>query len=104
MIIRAGGVEPLSAYLDKARDRHNTELMGNAHSHNEIDPNQPQAGILSLGGNKGGIGSDGKNEDLNWGYGADNGINSTWPAGLARYVAVAPYDVSTSLRNLNLKL
>jgi hypothetical protein len=98
MTIRAGGVEPLAAYLDKARARNSTELMGNWHSHNEIDPNQPQAGILSLAGNKGGIGSEGKNEDLNWGYGADNGINSTWPAGLARYVAVAPRDESTSPR------
>jgi len=29
MIVRAGGVEPLAAYLDKARARHNTKLMGN---------------------------------------------------------------------------
>ncbi|MFA9400597.1 MAG: hypothetical protein ACERKT_05745, partial [Acidobacteriota bacterium] len=37
MIVRAGGVEPLAAYLDKAKARHNTELMGNSHSHNWID-------------------------------------------------------------------
>ena len=101
MIVRAGGVEALAAYLDKAQARHNTELMGNWHDHNRIDPSQPQARILSLGGNKGGIGSEGKEQGLGWGFGADDGISATWPAGLARYVAVAPRDVSTSLRYLD---
>jgi hypothetical protein len=103
-IVRAGGVEPLAAYLDKAQARHNTELMGNSHDHNRIDPSQPQARILSLGGNKGGIGSEGKVQGLGWGYGADDGIRAAWPAGLARYVAVAPRDESTSLRNLDFEL
>ncbi len=98
MIVRAGGVEPLAAYLDRARDRHNTELMGNSHSHDKIDPNQPQAGMLRLGGNRGGIGSEGKDQELGWGYGADDGVSSIWPAGLARYVAVAPHDESTGPR------
>ncbi len=53
MIVRAGGVEPLAAYLDKARVRHNTDLMGNSHSHNRINPNQPQARLMNLGGNRG---------------------------------------------------
>ena len=101
MIVRAGGVEALAAYLDKAQARHNTELMGNWHDHNRIDPSQPQARILKLGGNKGGVGSEGKDQDLGWGFGADDGISATWPAGLARYVAVAPRDVSTSLRYLD---
>jgi len=104
MIVRAGGVEPLAAYLDKAQARHNTELMGNSHDHNRIDPSQPQARILSLGGNKGGIGSEGKDQGLGWGFGADDGISATWPAGLARYVAVAPHDESSSLRNLDFEL
>ncbi|HHH82023.1 MAG TPA: hypothetical protein ENL35_03430, partial [Chloroflexi bacterium] len=38
MIVRAGGIEPLAAYLDKARDRHNTKVMGNWHPYNRIDP------------------------------------------------------------------
>jgi len=101
MIVRAGGVQPLMAYLDKARARHNTELMGNWHSHSRIDPNQPQDRILNLGGNKGGVDSEGKDQALEWGYGADNGMDAAWPAGLARYVAVAPRDHSTSLRNLD---
>jgi hypothetical protein len=104
MIVRAGGVEPLTAYLDKARARHNTELMRNSHSHNRIDPNLPQAGILSLGGNKGGVSSEGKDQDLNWGYGADDGMSTAWPAGLARYVAVAPRDALTSPKNLDFEL
>jgi len=104
MIVRAGGVRPLTAYLDKARARHNTELMGNWHSHSRIEPDQPQARILSLGGNKGGVGNEGKDQDLDWGYGADNGMDAAWPAGLARYVAVAPCDQSTSLRNLGFEL
>jgi len=101
MIIRAGGVSPLAAYLDKARDRNNTELMGNSHSFHRIDPNQPQARILNLSGNKGGVGSDGKDTGLGWGYDADDGMGASWPGGLACYVAVAPRDVSTSLQYLD---
>jgi hypothetical protein len=105
MIVRAGGVQPLAAYLDKAQARHNTELMGNWHDHNRIDPSQPQSHILSLGGNKGGIDSEGKDQGLlGWGFGADDGISATWPAGMARYVAVAPRDESTSLRDLDFEL
>jgi len=104
MIVRAGGVEPLAAYLNKAQARHNTELMGNWHAHNQIDPFQPQARILSLGGNNGGINSEGKDQGLGWGFGADDGIKTTWPAGLARYVAVTPRDQATSLINLDFEL
>ena len=105
MIVRAGGTEPLAVYLDKARDRHNTELMGNWHDHNRIDPSQPQSHILSLGGNRGGIDSEGKEQELlSWGYGSDDGIRAIWPAGLARYVAVATHDDSTSLNDLDFEL
>ena len=104
MIVRAGGVEPLAAYLDKARARHNTKLMGNSHSHNWIDPDQPQARILNLGGNKGGVGSEGKDQGLGWGYDSDDGMGASWPGGFARYVAVAPRDVATSLSNLDFEL
>jgi hypothetical protein len=104
MIIRAGGVEPLTAYLDKARNRHDTELMGNSHPYNRIDPGQPQSRILTLGGNKGGIGSEGNDQGLGWGYDADDGMGASWMGGLARYVAVAPRDVTTSLRDLDFEL
>ena len=74
LIVRAGGVEPLAAYLDKFRDRHNTKLMGNWHPYNRIDPNQPQTRIPFLAGNKGGVGSEGKFEGLGWGYDAEYGM------------------------------
>jgi hypothetical protein len=31
-------------------------------------------------------------------------VRAAWPAGLARYLAVAPRDESTSLQNLNFEL
>ena len=101
MIVRAGGVEPLAAYLDKFRDRHNTKMMGNWHPYNRIDPNQPQTRILFLAGNKGGTGSDIDEEAL-WGYDEEYGLGGDASmVGMARYVAVAPRDVATSLQNLD---
>ncbi len=102
MIVRAGGVEPLAAYLDKFKDRHNTELMGNWHPFNRIDPDQPQTRIPFLAGNKGGVGSDdatGYGYDEEYGMGGDASM-----VGMARYVAVAPRDMSTSLRELDFEL
>ncbi|MCH8074099.1 MAG: hypothetical protein IIA09_19375 [Proteobacteria bacterium] len=108
MIVRAGGVEPLAAYLDKFRDRHNTKLMGNWHPYNRIDPNQPQTRIPFLAGNLGGVGSeevltvprlavaDIYGYDTEYGLGGDASM-----VGMARYVAVAPRNVSTSLQNLD---
>lgn len=104
MIIRAGGAEYLHAYLDKAQQRHDTESMGNWHSHQWIDSTDPQARILNIGGNRGGIDSEGKDTQLGWGYDADDGIGASWPAGLARYVAVAPRDDSISLGTLDFVL
>ncbi len=100
MIARAGGIKPLAAYLDKARDRHATKLMGNSHSYRRIDPNQAQARILNLAGNKGGVGSEGRDRSLGWGFDADDGMGASWPGGLARFIAVAPRDMSTSLQFL----
>ena len=104
MIVRAGGVEPLAAYLDKFRDRHNTKMMGNWHPYNRIDPNQPQTRILFLAGNKGGTGSD-IDEGALWGYDEEYGLGGDASmVGMARYVAVAPRNVATSLQNLNFEL
>jgi len=104
MIVRAGGVEPLAAYLDKAKARHDTKVMGNWHPFNRIDPDQPQTRILEMSGNKGGVGSEG-HEGLSWGYGEDYGItgNGGMPD-MARYVAVAPRNVSTNLQDLDFEL
>ncbi len=104
MIVRAGGVEPLAVYLDKFRDRHNTTVMGNWHPYLRIDPNQPQTRIPFLAGNKGGVGSDDEDDNL-YGYDAEYGLGGDASmVGMARYVAVAPRDVSTSLRDLDFVL
>ncbi len=105
MIVRAGGIEPLAVYLDKFRERHNTKLMGNWHPYNRIDPNQPQTRIPFLAGNNGGIGSEGRNQGLGWGYDAEYGMGGDASmVGMARYVAVTPRDVSTSVQNLDFVL
>jgi hypothetical protein len=102
MIVRAGGVEPLAAYLDKAQARHDTKLMGNFHPFDHIDPDQPQTRVIFLAGNKGGVGSEG---DYNYGYDSDYGIGGYANMdGMARYVALAPRDVSTSLRYLDFEV
>jgi len=88
MICRAGGPEALSAYLDKARARHNTSKMGNRHPFDRIDPDQPQARRLWLSGNQGGRGSDGSDVGLGWGYDSDYGMTSGGVMGLARYVVI----------------
>ena len=99
MIVRAGGVEPCAAYLDKAQARHNTATMGNWHPFKEIDPDQPQTCVLFLFGSKGGVESEGY--DHLRAIGAEFGVRSdTTMINLARYVAVAPRNVSTSLRYL----
>ena len=101
MIVRAGGVEPLAAYLDKARDRHNTAVMGNWHPYNRIDPEQPQTRILFLAGNKGGVCTE-DDDDEDYGYDAEYGMGGdACIHNMGRYVAVAPRDVSTSLRYLD---
>jgi len=102
LIVRAGGVEPLRAYLDKAQARHNTKVMGSWHPFERVDPDQPQTRILEIAGNKGGVGSEGSDERLSWGYGEDYGI--TGGGGMpdmARYVAVASRNTSRSLQYLD---
>jgi hypothetical protein len=100
MIVRAGGVEPLAAYLDKARDRHNTAVMGNWHPYNRIDPEQAQTRIVFLAGNEGGLCTE-DDDDKDYGYDAEYGIGGdACIHNMARYVAVAPRNASTSLRYL----
>ena len=105
MIVRAGGAEPLEAYLDKARNRHNTKRMGNWHPYNRIDPDQPQTRLLFLAGNNGGVDSEGDDQGLGWGYDAEYGMGGDASIiNMARYVVVAPRNVSTSLRYLNFEV
>ena len=104
MIARAGGVEANLAYLGKFRDRHDTALMGNWHPYNRIDPDQPQTRIIFLAGNKGGIYSQGDDPE-EWGYDCEYGIGGdACIHNMARYIAVAPRDVSRSLRDLDFEL
>ena len=101
-IVRAGGVEAAAAYLDRFQARHDTKLMGNFHPFRWVDPNKPQTRAIFLAGNKGGEGSEG---DYFYGYDSDYGIGG-WAhmVGMARYVAVAPRDVSVSgLRSQDFK-
>ncbi len=100
MICRAGGVDAAAAYLNKARKRNDTSKMRIVHGHDEINPDEPQTLLLTLGGNKGGVGSAG-HEGLSWGYGEDWGLGSSGPVGMDRYVAVAPRNTSTSLQHLD---
>ncbi len=104
MIVRAGGVEANAAYLDKARDRHNTRVMGNWHPYNRIDLDQPQTRIPFLAGNEGGMCTEDDDDDL-YGYDAEYGIGGdACIHNMGRYIAVALRDVSTSLRNLDFDL
>ena len=104
MIVRAGGVKANAAYLDKYRDRNNTKLMGNWHPYNRIDPDQPQTRMPFLAGNKGGTYSEGDDPE-EWGYDCEYGMGGdACIHNMARYIAVAPRDVSTRLRNLDFDL
>jgi hypothetical protein len=101
MIARAGGAEANAAYLDKFRDRHNTSVMGNWHPYNRIDPDQPQTRIPFLAGNQGGVNTQG-DDDQDWGYDCEYGMGGdACIHNMGRYIAVAPRDASTSLRNLD---
>jgi hypothetical protein len=103
-IVRAGGVEAAAAYLDKARDRNNTKVMGNWHPYNRIDADQPQTRVAFLAGNIGGAGTEDDDDHL-YGYDAEYGMGGDASlGGMARYVAVAPQDSSISLRHLNFAL
>jgi hypothetical protein len=107
MIVRAGGMEAASLYLDKARTRNNTKKMGSWHPFNNIDtPDQPQTRVPNLSGNKGGAGSEDDDGhlygyDTDYGIGGDSWIHSTSMINIARYVAVAPRDARTGVRNLH---
>ncbi len=109
MITRAGGVEAAAAYLDKARDRHHTVRMGCWHPFNSIiGLHQPQTRVPALAGNKGGVGSEDNDGhlygyDAEYGMGGDSSIHNTSMINVARYLAVAPRNESTSVRNLSFR-
>ena len=100
MIVRAGGVEANAAYLDKFRDRHNTDLMGHWHPYNRINPDQSQTRVPFLAGNQGGWGTE--DDDFGeYGYDSEYGLGGdATMGGMARFVAVAPRDDASNLRQL----
>ena len=106
MIVRAGGAEATAAYLDKARDRHNTKVMGNWHPYKRIDPDLPQTRVLFLTGNRDGVGTEDDDDEI-YGYDADSGlggeacIHNTSIINVARYVAVATREPPTGVRDLS---
>ena len=107
MIVRAGGAEAASMYLDKAKARNNTGKMGSWHPFNNIDtPDQAQTRVPALAGNRGGAGSEDDDGhlvgyDTDYGIGGDSWMHGTSMINIARYVAVAPCDPASSVRNLS---
>jgi len=104
MILRAGGAEAAAAYLDKARGRGTTDTLGNWHIFPDIDPDQPQASVLLLYGSPGGVRARVyADEGMSHLRGIDTEFGLCGSAGMinaGRYVAVAPRNVTTSVRSL----
>jgi hypothetical protein len=115
MVVRAGGYEAAAAYLDKARDYYGTQEMGGWHRFNHMNPDQPQTYVQFLYDCLGGDSSKDRidprsrlqgdsdswfthyrvSRDSGFGLRGDMAMINT-----ARYVAVAPRNGSTSVRNL----
>ena len=115
MIARAGGVDAASAYLDKAKAYYGTTEMGSWHRFNDMDPMNPQTWVLFVydciagasdnGSADSSMRSEGMTDiwfthyriprDAGFGIRGDAASINT-----ARYVAVAPRDAATSVRNL----
>jgi len=115
MVARAGGAGPAAAYLDKAREYYDTDVMGSWHRFDDMDPMNSQTWVPFVYDCLGGA-SDKSNLDLSM---RTEGVLDIWfthyriprDAGFgiradtasintARYVAVAPREISTSVRNL----
>ena len=87
---RGRAAEAVAAYLEKASNRNDHQQdAGFATGTPPSTRPQPQTRLLSLGGNRGGVGSEG-HEGLSWGYGEDWGLSASGPVDMGRYIAVAP--------------
>jgi hypothetical protein len=115
MIVRAGGVEAAAKYLDKAKDYYGTTEMGSWHRFADLNPDQPQTWVqflfdcLAGASDKEGIDPASRQQgdadawfthyrvsrDSGFGLRSDLAMINT-----ARYVAVAPRNVSTGVRDL----
>lgn len=115
MIARAGGAEAAANYLDKAQEYYGTDEMGSWHRFDDMDPMNPQTWVLFVYDCLAGA-SDKASLDQSM---RQNGISDSWfthyriprDAGFgirgdaamvntARYVAVAPRDSTTAVRDL----
>ena len=105
MIARAGGVEQAASYLDRAKARGNGDAMGCWHSLNEIEDDQPQSCICLMYGSPGGERARiyaPEGIDHLRGVHTDFGVRGdTGMINMGRYVAVAPRDPATGVRNLS---
>ncbi len=115
MIARAGGVEAAARYLDKAKDYYCTTEMGSWHRFDDLNPDQPQTYVQFLFDCLGGA-SDKDSLDpasrqqgdadswyTHYRVSRDSGFGlrgDTAMINTARYVAVAPRNVSTGVRDL----
>lgn len=115
MIVRAGGVEAAAKYLDKSKDYYGTTEMGSWHRFDDLNPNQPQTWVQFLFDCLGGASDKEQldpasrqqgivdswfshyrvSRDSGFGLRGDSAMINT-----ARYVAVAPRDVSAGVRHL----
>jgi len=115
MIVRAGGVEPLAKYLDKAKEYYGTTEMGSWHRFDDMNPDQPQTYVPFLFDCIGGASDNDQldpairqqgnadswythyriSRDSGFGVRGDTAMINT-----ARYVAVAPRNVSIGVRDL----
>ena len=116
MIVRAGGAEAAARYLDKAKDYYGTTEMGSWHRYDDLNPDQPQTYVPFLFDCLGGA-SDNESLDpasrqqgnvdswfTHYRISRDSGFGlrgDTAMINTARYVAVAPRNVSTGVRNLS---
>ena len=115
MIVRAGGAEAAAAYLDKAKEYYGTTEMGSWHRFNHMNPDQPQTYIQFLFDCLAGA-SDLESLDpasrqqgnadswfTHYRVSRDSGFGLRGDLAMintARYVAVAPRDVSADVRDL----
>ena len=115
MIVRAGGVDAAARYLDKAKDYYGTTEMGSWHRFADLNPDQPQTWVqflfdcLAGASDKEGIDPASRQQgdadawfthyrvsrDSGFGLRGDLALINT-----ARYVAVAPRNESTGVRDL----
>jgi hypothetical protein len=115
MIVRAGGVEAAAKYLDKAKDYYDTTEMGSWHRFDDLNPNQPQTWVQFLFDCLGGA-SDKEQLDpamrqqgnvdswfTHYRVSRDSGFGLRGDSAMinmARYVAVAPRNISAGVRHL----